>query len=75
LPNILFNNHLDISHEEFQQILLTVDRNGDGKIEWTEFLEVMSDWLGEDLRPEQVKRRKLTAEQVSFFAISNSHNV
>lgn len=43
----------------------SVDKNRDGKIEWEEFLEVMTEWLGEDLKPEAVKRRKLTPEQVS----------
>lgn len=50
--------------EEFSQVLASVDKNGDGKIEWEEFLEVMTEWLGEDLKPEAVKRRKLSADEV-----------
>eukprot|EP01128_Nolandella_sp_AFSM9_P010431 TRINITY_DN7206_c0_g1_i1.p1 TRINITY_DN7206_c0_g1~~TRINITY_DN7206_c0_g1_i1.p1 ORF type:complete len:1094 (+),score=255.51 TRINITY_DN7206_c0_g1_i1:127-3408(+) len=51
----------DPNDQEFQQIVATVDQNGDGNITWKEFLEAMTEWLAEDFNASQSARRKLSA--------------
>jgi Ca2+-binding EF-hand superfamily protein len=55
----------DPSDEEFQQIMLTVDADRNGQIEWSEFLAAMTEWLQEDYKNRlgSNKRRKLNPEQ------------
>lgn len=54
-----------IPDEEFQQILFTVNKRGDGQITWEEFQGAIRQWLDDDgdCFPETTKKRRLTEEQ------------
>lgn len=62
MPVIRAITNEDPNDEEFQQIVATVDQNGDGNITWKEFLDAMTEWLAEDFNSTP-QRRKLSADE------------
>eukprot|EP01122_Echinamoeba_exundans_P009822 TRINITY_DN3538_c0_g1_i1.p1 TRINITY_DN3538_c0_g1~~TRINITY_DN3538_c0_g1_i1.p1 ORF type:complete len:1064 (+),score=289.89 TRINITY_DN3538_c0_g1_i1:121-3312(+) len=53
----------DPTDEEMQQIMVTMDKDQNGRVELQEFIDAMADWFSEDERSRGAKRRKLNADQ------------
>lgn len=61
------------SKSELQKLMFTMDKNQDGKIEWSEFVSVMSNWLQEDGKKSTsvTGKRKNHPESVLCFSFFN----
>lgn len=54
----------DPTDEEMAQIMVTMDKDQNGRVELKEFIDAMADWFSEDERTRgAAKRRKLNADQ------------